>query len=73
METLDIMISRISSEAKLIHGGTKIKNKTLRRLVMDFYLNGEILYKKSSYGTLLRCLDEAEVKGALREVLKGIC
>jgi len=24
---------------------------------MDFYLDGETLYKKSSNGTLLRCLD----------------
>ena len=40
---------------------------------MNFYLHGEILYKKSSTRTLLRCLDEVEAKGALREVYKGIC
>ena len=40
---------------------------------MDFYLDGEILYKKLSDGTLLRCLDEFEAKNALREVHEGIC
>jgi hypothetical protein len=35
-------------------GASKINKKTLRRLVMDFYLDGETLYKKSSDGTLLR-------------------
>jgi len=29
---------------------------------MDFYLDGETLYKKSSNGTLLRCLDDVEAK-----------
>ncbi|KAL9368143.1 hypothetical protein Peur_039342 [Populus x canadensis] len=45
-------------------GASKIDKKTLRRLAMDFYLDGEILYKKSSDGTLLRCLDEFEAKSA---------
>ena len=45
--------------------------KTLRRLVIDFYLDGKILYKKSFDGTLLRCLNETDAIKALREVLKG--
>jgi len=52
---------------------SKIDKKTLRRLAMDCYLNGEILYKKSSNETLLRCLDEVEAKNTLREVHEGIC
>ena len=44
-------------------GPSKINKKTLRRLTMDFYLGGETLYKKSSYGTLLRYLDDVEAKG----------
>ena len=40
---------------------------------MDFYLDAEILYKKSPDGTLLRCLDEVEAEDALREAYKGIC
>ena len=49
-------------------GASKIDKKTLGRLAMDFYLDGKILYKKSSDGTLLRCLDEAKAKDALWEV-----
>jgi hypothetical protein len=44
-------------------GASKINKKTLRRLAMDFYLDREILYKKSSDRTLLRCLDDVEAKG----------
>ncbi|XP_073259793.1 uncharacterized protein [Populus alba] len=47
--------------------------KTLRRLAMDFYLDREILYKRSFNRTLLRCLNETNAKNALREVHEGIC
>ena len=46
-------------------GASKIDKKTLRRLAMDFYLDGEIFQKKSTDGTLLRCLDEVEAKDTL--------
>jgi hypothetical protein len=36
--------------------------KTLWSLAIDYYLDVEMLYKRSSDGTLLRCLDEIEVK-----------
>ena len=32
---------------------------------MDFYLDGEVWYKRSSDGTLLRCLDGFEARNAL--------
>ena len=44
-------------------GASTIDKKTLRRLAMDIYLDGETLYKKSSNGTLLRCFDYVEAKG----------
>jgi len=43
-------------------GASKINKKILRRLAMDFYLDEETLNKKSSDGTLLRCLDDVEAK-----------
>jgi hypothetical protein len=43
-------------------GVSTIDKKTLRRLARDFYLDGETLFKKSSDGTLLRCLDDEEAK-----------
>jgi hypothetical protein len=54
-------------------GAFKAYMKTLRRLAMRFYLNGEILYNRSFNGTLLRCLDEIEAKVALQEIHEGIC
>ena len=54
-------------------GASKADMKTLRRLAMEFYLDGEILYKRSFNGTLLRCLDEIEAKVALQEIHEGIC
>ncbi|XP_052312616.1 uncharacterized protein LOC112328848 [Populus trichocarpa] len=54
-------------------GASKTDKKTLRRLATDFYLDGEILYKRSFDGTLLRCLNEADARKALREVHEGIC
>ncbi|PKI37277.1 hypothetical protein CRG98_042329 [Punica granatum] len=34
--------------------------KTLRRLAIHYFLNGEILYRRSFDSTLLRCIDEHE-------------
>ena len=54
-------------------GASKTNKKTLRSLAMDFYLDGEILYKRSFDGTLLRCLNEIDARKALREVHEEIC
>jgi len=52
-------------------GASKINKKTLRSLAMDFYLDGETLYKKSSDETLLRCFDvwrQKVVKNLWKEI-----
>ena len=54
-------------------GASKMDKKTLRRLAMGFYLDREIMYKRSFDGTLLRCLNAIDAKKALREVHEGIC
>jgi hypothetical protein len=41
---------------------SKIDKKTLRRLAMNFYLDGETLNKKSFDRTLSRYLDNVEAK-----------
>jgi hypothetical protein len=57
------MISRIYSKNQTYPiGASKINKKTLRRLTMDFNLDGGTLHKKSSDRTLLRCLDDVEAK-----------
>jgi hypothetical protein len=53
-------------------GASKIDKKTLRRLAMDFYLDGETLYKKSFDETLLRCLDVVEAKSGEKHLWKEI-
>jgi len=47
--------------------------KTLRRLNMVYYLDAKMLYKRSSDGTLLKCLDEIETKNILQEAHERIC
>jgi hypothetical protein len=47
--------------------------KTLQRLALNYYLDGEIMYKRSLDGTLLRYLDGMEVKKAFQEVHEGVC
>ena len=44
----------------------------LRRMVMDYYLDGDALYKRSFDRTLLRCLNEKEVVQALQEIHERI-
>jgi hypothetical protein len=46
---------------------------TLRRLAMEFYPDGETLYKRSFNGTLRRCQDEIEAKVVLQEIHEEIC
>ncbi|XP_017979863.1 PREDICTED: uncharacterized protein LOC108662792 [Theobroma cacao] len=47
--------------------------KTIRRLAMNFFLDGDILYKRSRDLVLLRCVDSAEAWRIVEEVHKGIC
>jgi len=47
--------------------------KTLQRLAMDYYLNVEVLYKRSSDGTLLRCFDGIKAKNAPRSSRRYLC
>ena len=45
--------------------------KTLRRLARNFYLNGEVLYKRNFDLVLLRCVDRHETDLLLTEVHEG--
>ena len=47
--------------------------RTLRRLAMRFFLDGDILYKKSKDQILLRCIDDDEAKKIVREIHEGVC
>jgi hypothetical protein len=51
---------------------SKEDEKTLRRMVMDYYLDEDVLYKRSFDETLLKCLNEKKVMQALQEINEGI-
>jgi len=42
-------------------------------MAINFYLDKEILYKRSFNRALLRCLKENENEQALKKVHEGIC
>ena len=47
--------------------------RTLKRLAMGFFLDGEVLYKKSKDQILLRCVDATEAKKIVHEIHEGFC
>ncbi|XP_017974556.1 PREDICTED: uncharacterized protein LOC108661608 [Theobroma cacao] len=47
--------------------------KTIRKLTMNFFLDGDILYKRSRNQVLLRYVDLAEAQKIVEEVHEGIC
>ncbi|XP_052489797.1 uncharacterized protein LOC128042490 [Gossypium raimondii] len=52
---------------------TEIDKRTLRRIAIEFVLEGEMLYKRGKDQVLLRCVDAVEAKKILEEVHDGIC
>ncbi|XP_038874966.1 uncharacterized protein LOC120067484 [Benincasa hispida] len=54
-------------------GASKNSKCTIRKLVMSFFMNGEVLYKRNYDMSLLRCVDASEAKRILGEVHEGIC
>ena len=40
---------------------------------MGFFLNGEVLYKKSNDQILLRCVEATEAKKIIYEIHEGVC
>ncbi|XP_052477677.1 uncharacterized protein LOC128033725 [Gossypium raimondii] len=52
---------------------TENDKRALRRLAIDYVLDGEILYRKGKDQVLLRCVDAVEARKILEEVHEGIC
>jgi hypothetical protein len=66
-------IKRFIQHQEYPSGASKVDKRTLTRMAMEYYIDGEILYKRSFDGTLLRCLGGLEANKALQEVHGGIC
>ncbi|XP_017974469.1 PREDICTED: uncharacterized protein LOC108661550 [Theobroma cacao] len=47
--------------------------KTIRRLAMNFFLDGDILYKRSRDQVFLRCVESIEARRIVEEVHEEIC
>ena len=45
----------------------------MRRLAIGFFLDRDVLYKKSEDQILLRCVDANEAKKIVHEIHEGVC
>ncbi|XP_016683986.1 uncharacterized protein [Gossypium hirsutum] len=52
---------------------TENDKRTLKRIAIEYILDGEVLYKRRKDQVLLRCVDAVEAKKILEEVHEGIC
>ncbi|XP_070034900.1 uncharacterized protein [Nicotiana tomentosiformis] len=52
---------------------TNRQKRALKRLANRFFLNGEVLYRRTPYLGLLRCVDVAEATRLLEEIHTGTC
>ncbi|RDX61185.1 hypothetical protein CR513_60607, partial [Mucuna pruriens] len=58
-------------EGAYLLGATENDKRTLRRLVVGFFISSAILYKRSTNWMLLYSIDEQEAKGIMEEVHEG--
>uniref|UniRef100_A0A2N9EC64 Integrase catalytic domain-containing protein n=1 Tax=Fagus sylvatica TaxID=28930 RepID=A0A2N9EC64_FAGSY len=71
--SLGITISSASSKTESIHHGRpKMRRKYIRRMAFQFFLSGEILYKRTHDATLLRCVDAEEANRLIQEMHAGL-
>ncbi|XP_039029195.1 LOW QUALITY PROTEIN: uncharacterized protein LOC120163293 [Hibiscus syriacus] len=52
---------------------SEIDKRTLRRMAAGYFLDGDIMYRRSSDQMLLRCLNTSEARNVIKEVHSGIC
>ncbi|XP_049364753.1 uncharacterized protein LOC125829589 [Solanum verrucosum] len=52
---------------------TSVQKRTIRRLVNQFFLSGEILYRRTPDLGLLRCVEAGEASGPIEEIYAGTC
>ncbi|XP_075096449.1 uncharacterized protein LOC107767361 [Nicotiana tabacum] len=49
------------------------QKRTIRRLANNFFLSGDVLYKRTPDLNLLRCVDAQEARKIINEVHSGVC
>ncbi|XP_047266927.1 uncharacterized protein LOC124897716 [Capsicum annuum] len=66
-------LMRYLKEGYYPEGITSIQKRTLRRLANNFFLNGEILYRRIPNLGLLRCIDAQEEIKLVKEIHGAMC
>jgi len=64
-------IKRYIKDREYLYEASENDKRTLRRLAANFFLNGDVLYKRNHDMVLLRCVDVSEAEQILREVHEG--
>ncbi|KAK2423436.1 hypothetical protein QL285_033889 [Trifolium repens] len=64
-------IKRYLTKQEYPKNASSIDRKTLRRLASQFFLNGEVLYKRNHDMVLLRCVDKREADLLITEIHEG--
>lgn len=66
-------IKRFLEAREYPENATNIQKQALRRLANHFFLNGEVLYRRTPDLGLLRCVDAAEATRLIKEIHAGTC
>jgi hypothetical protein len=64
-------IKRYLAKQEYPKNASSIDKKTMRRLAAQFFLNGEVLYKRNHDMVLLRCVDKRETDLLITEIHEG--
>uniref|UniRef100_A0A2N9H9A6 Uncharacterized protein n=1 Tax=Fagus sylvatica TaxID=28930 RepID=A0A2N9H9A6_FAGSY len=65
-------IKRFIQDREYPPRGTENEKKYIRRMAFQFFLSGEILYKRTHDATLLRCVDAEEANRLIQEMHAGL-
>ena len=66
------MISRLIKDGEYLPEATDNEKKFIRRMACQFFLSGEVLYKKNHDTTLLQCIDTPEANHLMEEMHEGL-
>ncbi|XP_049369418.1 uncharacterized protein LOC125834305 [Solanum verrucosum] len=58
---------------KYTEDATSVQKRTIRRLANQFFLSGEIIYRRTPDLRLLRCVEAGEASGLIEEIHVGTC
>ena len=65
-------IQKYIQKFEYLLGATDNEKRFIRRVVGQFFLSGETLYKRTDATTLLQCVDAAEATQLMQELHEGL-